>query len=327
MKKFIKKTILFFLTTAIIFAMTGCLDILNKNADTEEENPILAGDTTEQSPLKCMVYFRYEDKNYLVGQQHLVTVPETKRAEEVFLQELIAGPKTTSNVLQPSINPNTRIVSVSDNNGLLFVTLSSHFLTPLSGVPENWVQSEEWTNFVMRQRRLALYSIVNTLTQTGKYSKVQLYIDYNDNEQGERPTRGQMGMLGGNSESLLEPIGRNSQIIFEADTAVMLFMQSFSEKNWAEAAKYVQLDNQEEAKTELIDEFSRQDLTLIEYEVTSMTTAYDGQSSIVTINYFIRSKDGVEYENANMSLKVIRADDIWKISSVSIDQLYNLSNG
>ncbi len=327
MKSIAKKLVPLVLAVFVLWSLTGCIGVLNRNTETEEENPILAGDTTEQNPLKCMVYFRYEDKNYLVGQQHLVSVPETKRAEEVFLQELIAGPKTTSNVLQPVINPNTRIVSVSDNNGLLFVTLSSHFLTPLSGVPENWQQSEEWSASVMRQRRLALYAIVNTLTQTGKYSKVQLYIDYNDNEQGERPTRGEMGVLGGSGESLLEPIGRNAQIILEADTSVMLFLQSFTEKNWTEAAKYVQSDNDDEAKTELIDEFSRQDLTLIEYEVTSMTTAYDGQSSIVTINYFIRSKDGVEYENTNVSLKVIRLDDIWKISSVSIDQLLNLSNG
>ena len=172
---------------AVSASLSGCFGVLNQNKQAQDTTPILAGDTTEQKPVSCMVYFAYADKYILADQQHLVSVPETKRAEEIFLQELIAGPKTTSISLQPVINPNTRVVSVSDNNGLLFVTLSSQFFTPLSGVPENWQQSGEWSQAVMRQRRLALYAIVNTLTQTGKYSKVQLYIDYTDSGQGERP--------------------------------------------------------------------------------------------------------------------------------------------
>jgi hypothetical protein len=179
----------------------------------------------------------------------------------------------------------------------------------------------------MLQRQLALYAIVNTLTQTGKYSKVQLYIDYDDSGQGERPTRGEMGFAGDDSESLLEPIGRHSEVILEPDTSVMLFLKSFSEKDWDSASQYVDTDNQEDFEDELVNEFSLQNLALVSYEITSLSTSYDGQSAIVTINYFIRAKDGVEYENTNVSLKVVRADDIWKISSASIDQLMNLSNG
>ncbi len=321
------KTISLVISITMIFTFSGCVSVLNPNNDPGEETPILAGDTTEQKPVSCMVYFGYADKYYLVGQQHLVSVPETKRAEEVFLQELIAGPKTTSMALQSVINPNTRVISVSDNNGLLFVTLSSHYLTPLSGAPENWRESEEWHSLVMRQRRLALYSIVNTLTQTGKYSKVQLYIDYDDTGQGERPTRGEMGLLDENSENLLEPIGRNSQIILEPDTSVNLFLQSFAEKNWDEASQYAVAQTQSSSEKSLANEFSLLDLNLVEYEITSMTSSYDGQSAIVTINYFMRSKEGVEYQNSDVSLKVVRTDGIWKIAYVSIDQLLNVSNG
>ena len=310
-----------------ILILSGCSGTLNPNSSPEEENPIFAGDTTEQKPVSCMIYFSYADRDYLVGQQHLVSVPETSRAEEIFLQELISGPKTTSSDLQPVINQNTRVVSVSDNNGLLFVTLSSHFLTPLSGVPENWTESAEWSELVLRQRRLALYAIVDTLTQTGKYSKVQLYIDYSDSGQGERPTRGEMGFTGENSEKLLEPVGRNADIIFGPETAVTLFLKSFAEKNWEDAAIFAVDENQVSSTQTLADELSLLDMTLADYEITSSTVSYDGQSAIVTINYFIRAKDGVEYENTNVSLKIVRIDDIWKISYISLDQFLNASNG
>ena len=324
MKKII--TILLIITIIAVSGLSGCAGALNPNNSEEEDSPILAGDTTEQKPVSCMVYFGYADKYYLVGQQHLVSVPETKRAEEIFLQELISGPKTTSPDLQPVINPNTRVVSVSDNNGLLFVTLSAHFLTPLSAVPENWQESQEWYGLVMKQRRLALYAIVNTLTQTGKYSKVQLYIDYDGSGQGERPTRGEMGLDGENSERLLEPVGRNAQIILEPDTSVMLFMQNFAEKSWEEASKYVEPEKDGGEET-LASEFSLLDLTLADYEITSKTISYDGQSAIVTIDYFIRAKDGVEYQNTNVALKIIRVNDIWKIAYVSVNQFLNVSNG
>jgi hypothetical protein len=327
MKMKILKKIISIISIITILSASGCTGVLDPEGSEEEENPILAGDTTEQKPVSCMVYYIYADKYYLVGQQHLVSVPETKRAEEIFLQELIAGPKTTSNDLQPVINPNTRVVSVSDNNGLLFVTLSSHFLTPLSAVPENWQQNQELLDLVMQQRRLALYAIVNTLTQTGKYSKVQLYIDYDGSGQGERPTRAEVGFNDENGEKLLEPVGRNAQIILGPDTSVILFMQSFAEKNWEEASKYVEADNENGGEETLANEFSLLDLTLADFQVTSMTTSYDGQSAIVTIDYFIRAKDGVEYQNTNVALKVVRVDDIWKISYVSVNQLLNVSNG
>jgi len=311
----------------IILSLSGCMSDLNPNKTADEENPILAGDKTEQKPVSCMVYFSYAEKNYLVGQQHLVSVPESTRAEEVFLQELILGPNTTSTALLPVINPNTRVVEVSDNNGVLFVTLSSHFLSPLSGVSENWQESGKGSDLVMQQRRLALYAIVNTLTQTGKYSKVQLYIDYDDSDKGERPTRGEMGFAGENSDKLLEPIGRNAQAILQPDTAVMLFLQSFAEKNWDESSKYVASETQNGGQETLSNEFSLLDLTLADYEITSMTISYDGQSAIVTIDYFIRAKDGVEYQNSNVSLKIERIDDIWKIAHVSANQFLNVTNG
>lgn len=325
MKK--QKLIIFLICLILLFLLSGCGGVLNKNTTEDDKTPILAGDTSQLEPLSCMVYFSLADKFYLVAQQHLVSVPETKRAEEIILQELISGPKTGTGSLKPVINPNTRIISVSDNNSLLFITLSSHFLDPLPATPENWRDDESWYQLVMAQKRLALYSIVNTMTQTGKYSKIQLFIDYDDTEQGRRPTRNEMGFIDDDSGQLLEPVGRNPQIIFGPDTSVRLFLTSFSEKNWDEASFFVAGSQQAEQDDNLSSQFSLLDLTLVAFEITSITTSYDGQSAIVTLDYFIKGKDSAEYENDNVSLLMVRIDDIWKISYVSINQLLNVSNG
>lgn len=317
------RVISIFLIILFLITFSGCSGVLNKDKAIEEKIPILAGDTAEQQPISSMVYFSLLEQYYLVGQQHKISVPETKRIEEVILQELISGPNVTN--LKSIINPNTRIVSVSDNKGLLFVTLSSHFLEPHSGIPPNWKEDETWYPVVMKERQLALYSIVNTLTQMGKYSKVQLYIDYDGSGQGQRPTRAEMGFEDEASDQLLEPIGRNPDVIYGPKTAAQLFLDSFKEKNWEKASLYVNDENVE--GNNLPSQFSLLDLTLIEYEITSRTISYNGKSAIVTIDYNIRAKDGVEYNNTNVSLLVKRVDDIWKMSYTSVNQLLNVSNG
>jgi hypothetical protein len=312
-----------FLIILLILSLAGCTGVLDKNKPIKDQNPIFAGDTAEQQPISCMVYFSLPEQYYLVGQQHKISVPETKRIEEVILQKLVSGPNSTT--LKPIINPNTRIVSVSENKGLLFVTLSHHFLEPHSGIPQNWKEDEAWYSFVMKERQLALYSIINTLTQMGKYSKVQLYIDYDESGQGQRPTRAEMGFEGEDNDQLLEPLGRNPLVIYEPKTATQLFLDSIKEKNWEKASLYVNEKNLEGIN--LPSQFSLLDLTLIEYNITSCATSYDGQSAIVTIDYNIRAKDGVEYKNTNVSLLVKRVDDIWKMSYTSVNQLLNISNG
>jgi hypothetical protein len=321
MKKLRLITIL--LLIIFLLSLAGCTGVLDKSKTLEDDNPILAGDTAEQQPISCMVYFSLPEQHYLVGQQHFISVPETKRIEEVILQELIAGPTVTT--LKSIINPNTRIVSISDNKGLLFVTLSHHFLEPHSGVPKNWEEDETWYSSIMKERQLALYSIVNTLTQMGKYSKIQLYIAPDNSTEGERPTRAEMGFEGEDGEQLLEPLGRNTEVMYQPKTAIESFLISFKEKNWEKASLYV--DNKNIDGNNLPSQFSLLNLTLIYYEITSWTTSYDGQSAIVTIDYNIRAKDGVEYDNTNVSLLVERVDDIWKISYTSVNQLLNVSNG
>ncbi|MCK5128893.1 MAG: GerMN domain-containing protein [Clostridiales bacterium] len=322
-----RKFILWILLLLIIVFSSGCSDLLDRNNTDSIDTPVLPGDTAEQKPFTCIVYFQLEDQDYLVGQQHLVSVPETKRLEEIIIQELIYGPKVKSLSLKPVINPNTTIVSISDNNSLLFVTLSSHFLEPLAGAPANWADDPIWVDAVMKQRRLAVSALVNALTQTGKYSKLQLYIDYDDSGQGQRPTREEVGFIDENSSQLLEPIGRNSSVIYGPETALVQFLTHFSEKSWQQAVDFVELNDQDADANDLSSEFSILDLTIIDYQITSTTTSYDGKSAVLTIDYYIKAKDSVEYQNSNVSLLVLLVDDIWKVSNISVNQLLKVSNG
>ena len=91
-----------------------------------------------------------------------------------------------------------------------------------------------------------------------------------------------MGFGDENADKLLEPLGRNTDIILRPDSSLSLFLQSFAEKDWATASSYVDTASQGVTEEEVAAELSLLDMTLVDYKITGSTTSYDGQSAIVT---------------------------------------------
>ncbi len=309
--------------------LTSCMAIGTKE-DEQDGIPVLPGDIEEKELMSYTIYYQHMDENYLLGQQRNVSVPENKWVEEVLIQQLINGPASGIAPTKPVINQNTRVLSVDRNNDLFFVTLSQHFLTPLTGVPDSWEQDEGWTQEVMRQRRMAVYAIVNTLTETGPYSRVQINIDREGNGQGQRMTRGEMGFID-DPEQLLESLGRDHELIFTPKAAVELVMQAFSTKNWEKIDRYVVSDaagNYLKPDSEsFMSTLQVLDLSVIAYNVQGISTSQDGQSAIVSLDYRIRAKDGSEYTSDNVSIRLRQSDGLWKITFASMNQILNVSNG
>lgn len=52
--------------------------------------------------------------------------------EEGVLKALIGGPSASSLELKGLINPNTRVISVTEQGGCYFATFSAEFLEPIS---------------------------------------------------------------------------------------------------------------------------------------------------------------------------------------------------
>ena len=309
--------------------LTGCTAIGTREGENQDNIQVLPGDIEEKELETYTIYYQHTDENYLIGQQHNISVPENRWVEEVLLQQIINGPANSTMPIKPIINPNTRVLSVDRNNDLFFVTLSQHFLTPLAGVPDGWYEDEGWRQIVMQQRRMAIYAIVNTLTETGPYSRVQINVDREGSGQGQRMTRGEMGFVD-NPDQLLESLGRNHEIILTPKAIVDVVMQAFSTKDWDKIDRYVVTDKAGNYKKPDSEAFMSSlrvlDLSVIEYSVFSTTTSQDGQSAIVSLNYRIRSKDGSEYENDNVSIRLRQSEGLWKITYASMNQIMNVSN-
>lgn len=146
---------------AFIFVFTiliaGCT---NKPAPTVPNNAVNNTPTVNNQTKNISLYF--SDKvGKLVKESRQIELKQNEVLEKRIIEELIKGPSTQH--LSPTISQLTKVNSVTVKNGTAVVDLSEEFITKSPGGSE----SEE----------LAIYSVVNTMTDLIYVDKVQFLID------------------------------------------------------------------------------------------------------------------------------------------------------
>lgn len=323
MKINIKNSVILCIILVIITSLfvAGCSP-LTTETNPNEDTPLFPGDTSKAQAKEYMLYFQLLNENYIVPELRTLTIPESKSIEQILIQELISGPKDNSTNIINNINTNTRVVSVSGNEDVLFVTLSNQFLSPPKEYQEKWDEEQEVEDMILKTRKMALYAMVNTVTELGRYSFVQFYIDYDSNGTGTRPTRKEMGFVGEGETQLIEPLSRDTNIIFSPKSSILTIMNSVIEKNWAEVTKYTSYSENLDADiNELIRQLELSNLSLLDYSITSETISLNGDYAVVVLSYSFESVDGTENSNNNISVKLILENGIWKCSIESLNQI------
>lgn len=303
---------------------------MERNLSSVGDNSAASLQPEKQSQLQNIytLYFGYTGQGYLVSEQHTLSISDGKQVEAEVVRALISGPANKSNELEALINPQTRVVSITSNKDYIYITLSKEFLEPVN-MPANWQEDAGLTNQVNQMRRLAVYSIVNTVTELGKFSRVQILVDVNGTGEGQRPTRQMMGFVndGTDPQQLMEPLMRENKVILCPSNMMELVLTAFGNKEWKKVDGYIaQADPNDVSRPvsgEMIAALSLANLTLLGHSVVSEQIANDGQTAVVTVSYEVQSRDGNRFSNENVPLRMIREDGIWKVSYSSVYQLLN----
>ncbi len=117
----------------------------------------------EESPYEKQVrlYFAERSSRYLTAEYHTLSVSDDAMLERYVIDELLRGPN--DDLLVSAIPEGTELVSVTTEDGLCTVCLSSEF----------WVNRPD--SFM--GERLAVYSIVNSLTSLAEVNRVVISVD------------------------------------------------------------------------------------------------------------------------------------------------------
>ncbi len=119
------------------------------------------GTPTPGKMVTATLYFSDSEALYVVGEKRDVTIYEGETLEAAVIRELIDGPRTDS--LWSAIPEGTRLLSAATKNGLCTVNFSAEFVDNSPGGTAS--------------ERMAIGSVVNTLTQLEGVQKVQFLID------------------------------------------------------------------------------------------------------------------------------------------------------
>jgi len=109
--------------------------------------------------VKIKLYFANESGDGLIMASRTKEYNTNISLEKLVVEELIKGPSLEG--LYPTINPATKVASVTTKDGVCYVNLDENFLTQTYNVSAD----------------VAVYSITNSLVELQNVNKVQIYIN------------------------------------------------------------------------------------------------------------------------------------------------------
>ena len=110
--------------------------------------------------VKLNLYLAGEKGDRLKTVSRSVVYSSNISMERLVLEQLIAGPKEGEKAF-PTINPDTKIISVNVKDGICYVDLDNTFLTQIYNVTSD----------------VTIYSITNSLVELSNVNKVQLSVN------------------------------------------------------------------------------------------------------------------------------------------------------
>jgi hypothetical protein len=224
-----------------------------------------------------------------------------------LISNLIQGASTYKADFSSVINPDTKIVNITDNDGYLFVTLSKEFLLP----PDDTATQDIDENI---RRYLAAYSVVDTLIEKTGYYRVQILIDRDDSGAGTPITNGEIGLPGNDPT---EPLGWEGSIILNSRNTMREIMTSIQRKDWNRLYSFISYkDTQGDARPTLDDfknEVSGERIVLSNSEVIDHISSTDLYTDYVLANFTIKLGDNEPRTMTYMPIYLVRENDLWKI--------------
>lgn len=295
------------LLCAVLFLFSGCTAGYINETQGDSMPPLQ--DSSGSEPTSLMpLYFRYYDEPMLIRSAISVEVSSQHSVEYYAIRALLAGPSGQRPELTGCFGPNTKLLDVDSNKEYLYVTLSDDFLL------DTQASSTEETR---KNRRIAIYSIVNTVCELGNFSQVQIYI--HTSGAAQRPDSFEMGFGQTSTDSSpLGPLTRNTEYILTPSNTVKMALEHYSALEWNKLYYYLGDKDGAAVTLPLLEEMARQfqfrNLIMTDFSADSnYTISDDGKTALVQISFKIRTENA-NYIISGAPLELVYKRRCWLIS-------------
>ncbi|MBQ6003704.1 MAG: GerMN domain-containing protein [Clostridia bacterium] len=299
---------------AIMLLLASC-------GNKEKDDSYIEIDPYEESITKndktALLYYATSDYRYLVAYEAEIEVPVSTRMEFSVISMLKSTSHEGIRGLNQLINPNTELISVSDGSSYVSILLSNDFLN-WSFIPQTGMSVEELDAI----KRMAVYSIVNSLIDSTGCPKVQILVDVNGNRRGQRISLQSVGFA---EEGILGPLSRQSGVILTGEKTVTDIFTLLESENYAELYQYIaSKDKDGEARppeSNFINRMQSEGITLESFRIRGTVESSSSSRKLIMVDYAFNKESGRK-EQSNIPVELIKDNGVWKISYETLLSLF-----
>lgn len=273
------------------------------------------GSVQKSDLLDVTLYYRFGQTGLLGAQRVELDLKREETIATRIVQHLVKGPDIAHDRLSGVFPQGTQVISVTGEGRTAFVTLSEAFLGKPDGAPADWEDLTVWQEEAALRRRLAIQSLVLSLTEDGRYQRVQLYIADNDDDLPRRIAMAWFDPSMTDPTIVLAASPRDEKIMLTPHKAMTMILEAWQKRDFD--TLYLLLapgkGKAMPAPSEFAAEMKDTDVSLLEYETTQGTVSYDGQIATLVLDAAIRSTEGGDAQIVRESVPLVRWMDNWAI--------------
>lgn len=278
----------------------------------------------EQSDLLGVtLFFRFADSHLLGTERVQLDIRREETIATSMVQRLIDGPGVAHSRLSGVFPRGTQVISVRGDGATVFVTLSREFLGRPDGAPADWEDLPQWQEEAALRRRLAAHSLALTLTEGGRYQRVQLFVAASDDDIPERVPMAYFDTTVTDPALVLAATARDESAVLTPGRALEMVMDSWIAQDWQTMYQLLAPRADDELPTLSVfeSEMRARDISLLSYEASEGVVSYDGQTATVVLDANIRSSLGGDAQITRESVLLVREQDNWAIREDTLTAL------
>lgn len=295
----------------LFLGLSGCTtlsDPLSEAAaplsDMHSELPAPIAPQTLRSQETVTLYFRYLDEPYLAPESREISLAPDQTRETALLSALFAGPDVQSPELISVFPSGVKALSTVRQGRTLFVTLSASIMNPWPDEPADWQADPYWAQEAPLRRRLAMQSLIATITENCDVDTVQVLVEQSGYVTDSLRLRERFYLTTDDASLLAEPLRRDDSLLLTPGNTLQVILTLWQTRDWTRLQRYLALN-------------ASADLTslphLTDFSFTGGAISPDGQTATFTLDATLRS-GGTESAFTGRILRLRREAGLWRIS-------------
>lgn len=308
MIKILKKYVLII---ALAMTLTACAPSVIRQTAAPDLPGVDPKAQAQAGRKSARLYFRVADEGFISSEMRRIDVTADETEAEAAFKSLASGPDAALSRLTALIPEGTELHSAELSGEILFLTLSGEFLAPAAIMPDGWQQDTAQREAAILEKRLALSSITNTLSEMGVCDRVKFKIAEGADTAG----------VPAEITALFEgdPLAYSNEYVLTPAHALEAALTAISEKRWARVSRYVTSGDQLTESSVAADMAALGEL--VDFTVGEDSTASDGETAVITAAVSLKAPDGVTRSRENIPVRAARVAEVFRVEYDSLLRL------